>query len=110
MWAFSNLLLLVSCFQISFGDISIQVDFADASDFENSVNCDNFEDLSGSSKLTINRKLSEISDKMFNNFDNTAVDSEIPYTLTATDRAYLRCAVEPAGPHCKYIRCKNYTF
>jgi hypothetical protein len=95
MRAFSNLLLLLSCFQSSFGVVSIQVDYADALDSENSVNCDDFEDLSGSWKL--NQKLGEISAKMFKNFDNTAVDSEIPYTLTVTDRAYLRCAVEP-GP------------
>ena len=95
MWAFSNLLLLLSCFQISFGVVSIQVDYIDALDSENSVNCDDFEDLSGSWKL--NQKLGEISNNMFNNFDNTAVESELPYTLTDTDRAYLRCAVEP-GP------------
>ena len=96
MWAFSNLLLLLLCFQISFGEISIQVDYPDVLDFENSVNCDDFEDLSGSWKL--NQKLGEISNKMFHNFDNTAVDSEIPYTLTDTDRAYLRCVVDPGEP------------
>ena len=42
MRAFSNVLLLLSIFQISFGEVSIQVD--DALDSENSVDSDNIVD------------------------------------------------------------------
>ena len=37
MRAFSKLLLLLSIFQISFGNVSIQVDYADALDSDNPV-------------------------------------------------------------------------
>ena len=45
MRAFSNVLLLLSIFQISFGEVSIQVDYVDALDSENSVDSDNLLDF-----------------------------------------------------------------